>query len=496
MAKRMRLGFCYLVSNLLLSSQIERAVSYMAHKESFWAKRTATKVRREARKLAKRLEKEKIRIDENLYAIYIEEKLWLLEAQNAPFYLAEKCLRCGKRRAIIKQSGYCVPCHLLYYKELVPCPVYTQLKEMNDNGYILNGKKMEGKCSALRERFSSDKFGDFLIEKNATICPHCNRVLICSKCGHQIPIHLNSCYRCDDKRSFGQKLKKLLLTKKELSTLIKALPEGTEVSEDEFVSEALIPASSGLIEFEILSTFSIYCAIKEALEKEPLDPFLVDFYRGSGWLPKSSIPVRIEPPFMQMSKKEILPIVIEHEASKFALFSEKRDNEKMRCFNIVLSNTDNVTPKLAESFWSALNVIRYPVSFEIIGSGRKQKVVFQLICQEEDKDYIANLLNNTYQTINPAGSDCDYLLDGLKPSYQEKLQHGSCFGVSFGLSEHWENQIRKYTSFSLDALSEIVENLGTLSQDEVAIFQALIMPAREPWAKTIERLEHSAKEKI
>ena len=189
----------------------------MKQRKSGKVRRSARQVRREARKLAKRLEKEKIRIDENLYAIQIEGKLWLLEAQNAPFYLAEKCLLCGKRREIIKQSWYCISCHLLHYKELVPCPVYSQLKEINDKG-----NKIEWKCSALRERFSSDKFGDFLIEKNATRCPHCNRVLICPKCGHQIPIQLNSWYRCDNKRSIGPTLTLLKLTKTELANQIKS----------------------------------------------------------------------------------------------------------------------------------------------------------------------------------------------------------------------------------------------------------------------------------
>ena len=533
----------------------------MTPHESFLAKR-------EARKLAKRLEKERIRIEENLYVIEIENKLWLLEAQNAPFYLASKCLRCGKRRAIIKQSGYCVRCHILYSKELVTCPVYAQLKQIAESArnnrsfagsgqaFRLSGGALEGKCSALRDRFSrNEKFGDFLIAPNATKCPHCNTRLICSKCGHQIPIHLESCYHCDDKRSFGQKLTEIKMTRTELSNLIKGLPEGTEVSDDEFVSEALMPASSAQLDFETLlyllenklpngepiSTFSIYCAIKEALEQEPLNPFVVDFYRGSGWLPTATIPVRIEPPFMQkataenqrrrqlsevksresgfeaeprhnrdklrehafglapVNKKEVLPVVIEHEVSKFSFWGEKRDQSRMRCFNIVLSNKDDMTPQLAERFWSALNVIRYPVGFEIVGNGSKQKVVFQLICQEEDKDHIAGLINASFPTsaINEEGTDCDYLLDQLGFSYQEKLQNSSfsCFGVSFGLGYHWSRLIRKYTSFSPDPLTSIIGILGDLNLSEGAILQAIVMPAKESWTQTIERLK-LAKDKI
>jgi len=456
--------------------------------------------KREAHKLAKRLEKEKITLQNELAVIEFSDNLWLLETKNAPFYLADKCLRCGKRRAIIKQSGYCVPCHILYYKELVPCPVYAQLKKIASNGADL---KEAGKCLALHSRFSfNDKFGDFLIAKNAVRCPHCNTKLYCSKCGHQIPVHLESCYRCDDKRTQQHKLTLLPITKAELNNLIKALPEGVEFSGDEFVSEALLPASSQRLEFETLlyllenklpngepvSTFFIYCAIKEALEQEPLEPYLVDFYRGSGWLPKSPTHVRIEPPFMLVDKTEIPPIVIEHEVSKFPFLGEKRDLSRMCCFNIVLSKDDDVTPLLAERFWSALFVIRYPVSFEIVGNGEEQKVVFQLICQEGDKAHIVDFINVSFPTskLNPEGTDCDYLLEQLKPSYREKLQHGSCFGVSFGLGYHWGRLIRKYTSFSPEPLSSIVETLGTLSKDEGAIFQALIMPAKEPVAQTIE----------
>ena len=458
---------------------------------------------REARKLAKILEKEKIRIEENLYAIDIDLKLWLLEAQNAPFYLASKCLVCGKRRAIIKQSGYCVSCHILYSRELVTCPVYAQLKTMAENGCPLLGK-----CSVLTERLSrNDKFGDFLIAKNASTCPHCNRRLICSKCGHQIPVHLESCYRCDDKRSFEQKLTLLHITRTEVANLIKALPEGVEICDDEFVSEVLLPAGAALIQFEILlylfsnklslaqpiTTFSIYCAIKGALEQDPLDPFVVDFYRGSGWLPRATIPVRIEPPFMPVNKKEILPIIIEHEVSKFAKMGKKRDFTKTRCFNIVLSNKDDMTPQIAERFWASLTGIRHPVSFEIIGNGLKQKVVFQLVCQEEDKDYIADLLNASFPTINPEGSDCDYLLEQLGFSYQEKLKNQdssfSCLGVSFGLGYHWSRSIRKFSIFSMDPLTSIVGILSDLNLAEGAILQAIVMPAKESWSKTIESLK-------
>jgi len=130
----------------------------------------------------------------------------------------------------------------------------------------------------------------------------------------------------------------------------------------------------------------------------------------------------------------------------------------------------------------------YPVSFEIIGSGCQQKVVFQLICQEEDKDYIATLLSSAFPTapINISGTDCDYL--PFDSSF-------SCLSVSFGLGYHWGNLIRRFTSFSVEPLTEVVSILGDLSQNEGAIVQAIIMPAREAWEKTIERL-NGRKDKI
>ena len=439
----------------------------------------------------KRLEKEKIKLGDNLYALDIEGKLWLLEEQNAPFYLAEKCLRCGKRKPIIKQSGYCLPCHLRYSQELVPCPVYTQLAELTADMKESVISVMEMKCSSLKKIVSYDKFGAFLIPPNATKCPHCHTRLICPKCGHKLPLHQNSCYRCDDRRTLKQKLELLNLTETEIDALISVLPIPLE--RDEFVSEALLPLLPHKIEFETLlyllskklpkekptSTLSLYCAIKGALEQEPLSPLLVDFYRGSGWLPKAPTPVRIEPPFTPISESEILPLTFESEVSKFNLLSYRRDLKKMRCFNLVISG--DITPRMAETFWSSLTTIVHPVSFEILGCGCKQKVVFQLICQQEDKDYISTLLSSAFPTapINLNGTDDDYLQFG---------RSFSCLSVSLGLGYHWGNLIRRFTSFSVEPLTELVSILGALGKNEGAIVQAIIMPAKEPWEKTIERL--------
>jgi len=335
------------------------------------------KKKRDARQLAKRLEQEKIKIGDNLYAIDIEGKFGLLEEQNAPFYLATKCLHCGKHRAIIKQSGYCLHCHLLYSPELVPCPVYTQLAELTDDMKESVISVMEVKCASLKEIVSYDNFGAFLIPPNATKCPHCHTRLLCPKCGHKIPLHQNRCYRCDDRRTLKQKLELLNLTETEIDALIEALryAQGQALprprQRDELVSEALLPLLPHKLEFEALlylfstklpkekptSTFSLYCAIKGALEQEPLDPLLVDFYRGSGWLPKAPTPVRIEPPFAPISDSEILPLTFESEVSKFKLLSYKRDVKKRRCFNLVISG--DITPRMAESFWSSLTTIVY-----------------------------------------------------------------------------------------------------------------------------------------
>ena len=214
--------------------------------------------------------------------------------------------------------------------------------------------------------------------------------------------------------------------------------------------------------------------------------YLVDCCAGSGWLPSYDYPVILEPFGYIVSSDEKFSSLF-HDIrlenvlkNKVVAYTINSDN--LCCFNIVLSNKDNITPNQMEHFWSSLQNVSHPIIFEIVGSGKEQKIIFQFLCHPDDKEHIAKQLLPLFpnSSINPEGNDHDYLIGQLGDDYREKIASDfQAFGAVFGLGRHCSYLLRTLTSFDkTDPLSSLISQLSELEKDESVVVQALISPSK------------------
>jgi len=167
------------------------------------------------------------------------------------------------------------------------------------------------------------------------------------------------------------------------------------------------------------------------------------------------------------------------------------------CFRLILSGEDNITPNQIERFWTALQTIKHPVSFEVVGDGSANTILFQFFCREDDKELVVNQLTSLFpnSSINPEGNDKDWVAEKIGEGYEEKLAsefHG--FGASLGLSNHYSYQLRRLTSYDrTDPFGGVINALGNLGKGEYAIVQALISPLRN-WDTHLDVMSELPKE--
>jgi len=142
------------------------------------------------------------------------------------------------------------------------------------------------------------------------------------------------------------------------------------------------------------------------------------------------------------------------------------------CFNIILTDTDNITPSQMELFWSHLQKTKHYLIFEIIADGDTDKVVFQFLCRKDDKSKVANELAQLFpESINVKGNDVDYWsAKGLKDRFG--------MGIHFGLARHYSYQIRTFTNFNDgDPLFPLVHALSEIEKGQQTILQFMIEPS-------------------
>ena len=238
------------------------------------------------------------------------------------------------------------------------------------------------------------------------------------------------------------------------------------------------------------------------------DFYYLDAFVGGGWLPPYDTSTQISP------YKEWIPS-IKPPARYFTEFGsykrypafeydyrigdfvnkekEKQQNEPMPlcCFSLVLSEKDSITPQQMESFWTSLQGISYPVIFEIVGNGDTQTVGFQFLCPAVGKAQIGRQLSALFpnSTINLNGDDDDLLKQNFlsEESGETALSKVGASGLSLGLGRHYEYSLRTLTRFDvIDPLSSVINLLGELPTDEVAVVQVLVSPLNN-WSEHLDR---------
>ena len=197
----------------------------------------------------------------------------------------------------------------------------------------------------------------------------------------------------------------------------------------------------------------------------------VDAYSGSGWLPPYKHFVEVSPPILIINNYYD---GIDNDILLSAL-PELKPNNKLCCFHIVFPKKEGVTASQMETFWSSLQNIHQPVSFEIVGIGDTEQIIFQFLCSSQDKKYIVNLLSSLF-SVNPEGDE-DYLTKYKEDDY-------IMAGKPFGLNRHYSFLLKTFRNFTdSDPLDSLMTPFSTLQKEQGAILQALVSPVKSNWIK-------------
>jgi len=235
----------------------------------------------------------------------------------------------------------------------------------------------------------------------------------------------------------------------------------------------------------------------EQWERSPskYDPYSIDFVIGSGWLPAYDEPTRVSP-YSELidvasgrKETESLGEIStaarrETDAQDFERcrqqLQEKNkhislvDSSELCCFRLAVSDDDDITPNQMRAFWTSLQGIRYPVSFEIVGNGTSHMIAFQFLCHEDDKAVIVPALDGLFPNslLNMEGSDEDLLVSQIRKSSKMRA-----YGISFGLSHHYSELLPILTTFDkTDPFYALIAALAELKKNEGAVIQALVSP--------------------
>jgi len=219
--------------------------------------------------------------------------------------------------------------------------------------------------------------------------------------------------------------------------------------------------------------------------KNWVDSRLRDFCVGGAWLPPHERPTHVVPSplstYNPETKKDLpFDALVFGTLTRSEKYAYTFDITQSCCFNLILSTNDTLTPTQMEHFWTALQPLKHPVSFEILGDGTKNAVVFQLLCHADDKTRVYNQLAALFpdSSINPEGSDEDFLIAQTEapPRF---LDNFAAHGISFGLGSHFTYPIRAWTSYDkTDPLGSFLNLLSDIPQDGGAVIQALICPLK------------------
>jgi hypothetical protein len=143
---------------------------------------------------------------------------------------------------------------------------------------------------------------------------------------------------------------------------------------------------------------------------------------------------------------------------------------------IALPADFQVSKVTAEQFLLNLAYCSEPVSFELIGS--TDAIQVQLAVAEPDADSVQAQLEAHFP---------DAVVTQQRGVLEREWQRADAEGVivDFGLSHEFMLPLATIRQLSVDPLIGITGALGQLAADEVAVFQVIFHPTRQPWAESV-----------
>lgn len=144
---------------------------------------------------------------------------------------------------------------------------------------------------------------------------------------------------------------------------------------------------------------------------------------------------------------------------------------------ISLPPDQKITKDTAEQFLLSLTSIRYPASFETIGT--QSSIITQITCREPDANRVRQQLRAYFPDAVPS----------VTSGALRQVWNGDSESVviDFALSNEFMRPLRVFRSFEVDPLIGVAGALSNLEDGEVGVLQVLLQPARKPWAENIVR---------
>jgi len=242
------------------------------------------------------------------------------------------------------------------------------------------------------------------------------------------------------------------------------------------------------------------------------NPYILDCIAGGGWLPAYDYILRVVPykpdlkPFFSQSEETRKLAFMEYDDFVYKQYEQRKfahtiDYNNLCCFNIIPSVNDNITVHQMQAFWDSLSLLREPVIFEIVVSGKQGKIAFQMLCNLQDRDLIAGQLISLFPGINPAGKD--HLLGNFEGDFIEDFNANYWGrGVNFGLTNHYSYPLKAITSFDRpDLLNPVFVAVDPIFSPHIeakkytgAVIQGMVYPSKDLWQTRLKWISQLTKE--
>ncbi|MFN7139406.1 MAG: hypothetical protein ACK4UN_08715, partial [Limisphaerales bacterium] len=242
------------------------------------------------------------------------------------------------------------------------------------------------------------------------------------------------------------------------------------------------------------------------IEEKLTDQFYEWEIRGRGWQVWDA-PIHPEPPFRPFyghyvpreniaddgRRPTLLSSLVsklsrtlggEEEPPEFSQEDEEPEPEILLRSNLVeirasLPATLNVSKESIEQVLFSLAFCREPVSFELVAS--HDAITTQFTAAEQD----ARRLQEQLEAYFPEGV---FMPHGCVLEQKWHTSEGEeTLIVDFGLSREFMFPLATVRNFNIDPFIGITGALSKLQEDELAVFQVIFQPVRNPWGESILR---------
>lgn len=148
-------------------------------------------------------------------------------------------------------------------------------------------------------------------------------------------------------------------------------------------------------------------------------------------------------------------------------------------YQIALPRDFECPKLLVDQFLKSLNYVRFPISFEVIGT--KNQVLIQFACREYDSQQVFSQLG-AYLPQAAISQEKNYLL-----SLWDSEAYSGIGLFDFGLDQECMLPLNRVQRFDVDPLIGVVGALSNCQGQDIGILQVLFLPVRNPWADSLTR---------